>query len=103
LIYEDRVSNADIVDYKLTYSLPATTLNIGQYYKVQLAYLDTDGEVGYYSTVGIMKGIAKPEITIGLDAHSVNFFQGSFTGYYTIPEQIGGVAVNDLSERVYSY
>ena len=97
------VSNAEIVNFKINCELNKDQLNIGQYYKVQLAYVDTTGEIGYYSTVGIMKAIAKPEVSIGLNLHSLNYYQGSFTGYYKIPEEIDGTEVCDLSERVYSY
>lgn len=80
--------------------------NVGQYYKVQLAYISIENEaelIGYYSTVGIMKAIAKPNVSIKMDAHAINFFQGSFTGVYEIPEKIDDVNIYDLSERVYSY
>ncbi len=80
-----------------------STFNVGQYYKVQLAYIDATELVGYYSTVGIMKGIAKPNVSIKMDAHAINFFQGSFTGVYEIPEKIDDIQIYDLSERVYSY
>ena len=30
-------------------------LIVGNFYKVQLAYIDKEGLVGYYSTVGIVK------------------------------------------------
>ena len=39
-------------------------LKIGQFYKVQMAYIDTNGEVGYYSTVGIIKYTSKPIVKI---------------------------------------
>lgn len=41
-----------------------TALNIGQSYKVQLAYYSTDEIIGYYSTVGIIKFTAKPSVEI---------------------------------------
>lgn len=97
------INNSQIANFKISYTLDTDKLNIGQYYKVQLAYIATTGEVGYYSTVGIMKAIAKPEVSIGLELHSLNYYHGQFTGYYEIPEKIGDVEVNDLSERVYSY
>ncbi len=73
-------------------------INIGQYYKVQLAYVDNAGSIGYYSTVGIVKCIAKPTITIkNLNRNGSNFFNGTFTGRYELDEDNA-----DLSERVYS-
>lgn len=97
------VANAQISNFKINCSLSSNILNIGQYYKIQLAYVDTTGEVGYYSTVGIMKAIAKPKVSIALQLHSLNYYQGQFTGQYEIPESIGDIQVHDLSERVYSY
>ena len=43
----------------------------GQYYKVQIAYIDKNDEVGYYSTVGITKYTTKPEISIDGLTHGV--------------------------------
>jgi hypothetical protein len=39
-------------------------LSIGQYYKIQLAFIDANGVVGYYSSVGVFKYTAKPTIYI---------------------------------------
>ena len=39
-------------------------INEGQYYRAQLAFIKNDGEIGYYSTVGIIKCIAKPSVFI---------------------------------------
>lgn len=104
IVYESTISNSSIVDHKFNCDITdKSALNVGQYYKVQLAYVDLGGESGYFSTVGIMKGIAKPEVTIALEKHSINYFQGSFTGVYTIPTEIEDITINDLSERVYSY
>ena len=74
-------------------------INIGQYYKVQLAYVNQSGNIGYYSTVGIIKCIDKPEMTIaGMDKHGSNFYNGAFQGVYALNPKTA-----DLSERVYSY
>ena len=42
----------------------ASLINEGQYYRVQLAFIDIDGTIGYYSTVGIIKCVAKPTVYI---------------------------------------
>lgn len=69
-------------------------LNIGQYYKIQIAYVNKDG-VGYYSPVGTFKRTTKPLITI--PALEDNFYGGyEYTGVYS---QEGG----DDTEKVYSY
>ena len=102
-VYEENIPNSSIVDLSFKVVLQQSLLNVGQYYKVQLAYIDTNNLVGYYSTIGIMKAIAKPEVSLTLEKHSINFFNGEFTGKYEIPEAIGDIQIHDLSERVYSY
>lgn len=73
-------------------------LIVGSYYKIQLAYLDaTDQqEVGYYSTVGVIKCTARPIVTIqGLNLEDSNIHKYSYTGYYN--------NINDPTEKVYQY
>ena len=102
-VYEEIIYNTRISNLSFSATLSESVLNVGQYYKIQLAYIDLNGLVGYYSTVGIVKAIAKPEVSLTLAKHSVNFFNGEFTGKYEIPESINDIKINDLSERVYSY
>lgn len=69
--------------------------SVGQYYKVQIAYVQNN-EIGYYSTVGVIKCTAKPEISI------VNMTEGALhsdTTFYT------GIYKNngDSTEKLYSY
>ena len=79
----------DISDY-------TDKLYAGQHYKVQLAYIDTSGSIGYYSTVGIIKYTTKPSITIqDLRTGRVNASQYNYVGVYT--QQI------DTSEKEYKY
>lgn len=100
----------------------ANLLNEGQFYKVQLAYYTYKTElvlnpttglyeetimditnydnfiIGYYSTVGIIKCISKPKISIeGYTADSINLFNGTFLGVYDQTES------PDKTEKVYSY
>ena len=43
----------------------AIKLNIGQYYKIQIAYIEeNDSTIGYYSSVGVIKYTAKPEVEL---------------------------------------
>lgn len=80
----------------VTFSPKEMTFVIGQYYKVQLAYIDTDGVIGYYSTVGIIKCTTKPTIYIeGLSFGQANTHNYSYTGVYS---QEGG----DVTEKLYS-
>lgn len=109
----------------VTFELPeeyANLVNEGQFYKVQLAYYTyktelvinpTTGKyeetvlditnydnfiIGYYSTVGIIKCISKPKISIeGYTYESVNLFNGTFLGVYDQSES------PDKTEKVYSY
>lgn len=81
--------------------------NIGQSYKLQLAYgklertnnIITDKviEVGYYSTVGVIKYTAYPDVTIeGLEGSQLHSDTHTYIGNYS---QYG----KDVTEKVYSY
>lgn len=87
-------------DYKAIFDISLLktngTIKVGQYYKVQLAYIDVNNEVGYYSTIGVVKYTTHPIITIaGLDESKVNAHQYAYTGVYS---QYG----KDSTEKVYS-
>jgi hypothetical protein len=69
-------------------------LNIGQYYKVQIAYVN-GADVGYYSPVGTFKRTTMPQVKI--PALENNFYNGyEYTGTY---DQSQG----DSTEKIYSY
>lgn len=73
-------------------------LTIGQYYKLQLAYIDTTGTIGYYSTVGIIKYTTEPEVSI---IKSNNLIQDC-TGVYR--QQTTSTAnIKDNTEKVKTY
>lgn len=75
----------------------AFQLNLGQFYKVQLAYIDNNGVIGYYSTVGIAKYTTDPKVEIeGLESGGIGINKTNFVGHYS---QYKG----DVTERVYSY
>lgn len=83
--------------FDLTLDGRINKLNVGQHYKVQLAYIDATGTVGYYSTVGIIKYTTKPQISVkDLKQGRINSARYSYTGVYS---QEGG----DVLEKVYSY
>ena len=72
-----------------TLNLDELKLNVGQYYKVQMAYLSAGIEkndppvVGYYSTAGVVKYTSKPTVLIdGLDAKVRNAHAYSYIGRY---------------------
>lgn len=84
-------------NFDLTLDGRINKLNVGQHYKIQLAYIDTTGTVGYYSTVGIIKYTTKPQILIkDLKQGRINSARYNYTGVYS---QEGG----DVLEKVYSY
>lgn len=78
-------------------------LYIGQYYKVQLAYIDSDGIIGYYSSVGIMKFTTEPTVDIeGMEFATVNMNENVFVGTYS-QDKLSSAELRDISEKVYSY
>ena len=84
----------NIVTFHLNEEL-SKKLNIGQYYKVQLAYIDKNNLIGYYSTVGVIKKTTQPNIYIqSLEDGKRNQALNSYIGCY---EQ------EDFTEKVYSY
>lgn len=66
-------------------------LNIGQYYKIQIAYISNAGVIGYYSTVATVKYTTEPSISV-LD--STDGF--TYTGLYSQED-------GDTTEKIYSY
>lgn len=89
-------------------STEARQLNEGQFYKAQIAYckkvsIDSynnviGSDIGYFSTVGIIKCTSLPKVYINnLTQQSVNFFQNEFIGTYD------QTSCRDQTEKVYSY
>lgn len=73
--------------------------NESQYYRVQIAFVDHNDNVGYYSTVGIIKCIAAPTASInGYTSGNINMFNDSFYGVYSQDTTYG-----DSTEKAYSY
>ena len=65
-------------------------LNVGQFYKVQMAYVDDTNTAGHYSTVGVVKYTAEPEVSI-LEPKTGNLYEGLYS------------QSKDATEKVYSY
>lgn len=78
--------------YKLTLQTETQFLtdhmHEGQYYKIQMAFVDESGQTGYWSTAGVTK-------LIGLPQGSIEYQKNLCTGIYTPNE-------NDLNETLYS-
>lgn len=72
---------------------------IGQYYKIQVAFCDTNNndQIGYYSSVATIKCIAEPEVSIrGLSlSKDCNQNINTYVGEYS--------QKSDPTEKVYSY
>lgn len=73
----------------------------GQYYKVQLAFCDTTGQIGYFSSIGIFKYTTNAKVYIeGLDGLE-NELNGNLYDYIGRYDQ--AVVGGDTTEKVYSY
>lgn len=78
-----------------TFTFEEGSFRIGESYKVQLACIDSEGQEGYYSTVGIIKYTKQPEVTIdGLNKEAASSHQYDYIGRYFNEDQ---------TEKVYSY
>ena len=74
-------------------------LKIGQYYRIQLAFIDTTNTIGYWSNIATIKCVAKPSVTIAnFNASDANIFSNEIVGEY-----IQDTSTGDSSEKVYSY
>ena len=71
-------------------------IKVGNFYKIQVAYIDVKKVIGQYSTVGIIKATSMPVVTIsGLEENTSNNVLHSYIGTYKQED--------DVSEHVYSY
>ena len=99
------LTDSNIAYFTLTEE-QASKLNVGQYYRIQLAFIgkptgsSSEEEIGYYSTVGIIKCVARPSLKFGnnFKLNKVNVFTTDVIGVY---EQ--NVYFGDTTEKVYSY
>ena len=71
---------------------------VGQFYKVQIAAINENDEIGYYSIASIGKYTTKPSVSIG-GLRSINELNTHTYTYEGIYSQLGG----DMTERVYNY
>ena len=93
---ENNVVIFPVQNYKID-GLNDLEFKIGQYYKIQLAYINEDGNIGYYSTVGVVKCTSEPTVAIdNFDANKVNNNAPEFIGTFKQAEN------GDISEKVYS-
>lgn len=77
---------ASFGDTQVTFYLTSAQLNkfiVGEYYKIQIAYVNSLDEIGYYSTVGIIKYTGAPQATIpGFNEDIPNITQQVIVGMY---------------------
>lgn len=92
------INNEYVVEFDLG---AASKLKVGTFYKVQLAYVSKSNEVGYYSTVGIVKYTTKPIVRIdNLSDREPNTTHMTYYGFYS---QTSQDVARDATEKVYSY
>lgn len=96
-MYEDQYSNIKEYDKeKVIFDLSTNNkFEVGKYYKIQLACVDKDNQIGFYSDVGVIKYTGIPTISIeGLEDGINNSHLYSYIGKYEN---------EDIDEKVYSY
>lgn len=80
------LSNTKVVQFNLEEGIVHFTVNDvnfyqSDYYQIQLAYIGKDGTIGYYSTVGTVKAIIPPIVTISnLNPNGTNLFMNKLIG-----------------------
>lgn len=88
------VQSFDYDEYEIRFVINKE-LNIGQFYKIQIAYIDNNNIIGFYSTIGITKFTTKPEVGISnLKNNGINNHRYEYVGTYSQKEK-------DITERVY--
>lgn len=110
-----KISGATIGTVKITdcpnpavFRVAEFNLAIGEFYKVQLAYIDLTGEVGYFSTVAIVKCTSMPYVAIeGLSSTHSNNHNYVYTGLcrqasYDADTGVFETGNYDTSEKLYS-
>ena len=81
--------------YYVTFNI-GTQLQVGQYYKAQIAYINNEKKVGFYSNATTFKFTKNPILTIqNLNVNTINSHKYTYFGKYT--------NINDKGEKVYSY
>lgn len=77
-------------------------VNLGQFYQLQLAYVNTQtNQIGYYSSVGMTKFSSMPDVGIeNMSSISINDNLYTYKGTYS---QYDGKYYWDTTEKVYQY
>lgn len=95
------------------FNLNPNKYTVGQFYKVQIAFVKGDAnkgqreEVGYYSTVGVVKYTTTPTVSIeGLTFGKINSHNYYYTGVYSQAKYDSNgrvISCGDTTEKLYSY
>lgn len=85
-----------LVKQVVEFDISNLNLTIGQFYKVQLAFIDRVESIGYYSSTAVAKYTTKPLIEIsGLNSNKTNNHMYRYVGVYS--QKTG-----DATEKMYS-
>lgn len=102
-------ATTSILTSPASFSVAGFKLAQGEYYKVQLAYVDKfTKEIGYFSTVGVVKYTSTPSVFIeGLNAITSNSHNYIYTGVYRQAKYDTSKGIYDTSgydttEKLYS-
>ena len=88
-VYIEEITDDIKNNLKLEFDLKLLGLSIGQFYKAQLAYTNTENKIGYWSTVGVFKYTKLP-----------NFELTRYNDKFIVSLDY---ANGDLTEKLYSY
>ena len=100
IVYQTQLKDLTQISFdkqQIYFTIPENTFIIGTSYKLQIAYIDSSNQIGYYSTVGVVKYTAKPEVIIdGLEDSQLHSDTHTYIGVYSQKDK-------DVTEKVYSY
>lgn len=101
VMLHDSSNNDKLFDYEIgpnsyvTFNISELNLTVGQFYKVQIAFVDETRTVGYYSSTAVAKYTTKPALSIaGLNSNVTSNHLYSYTGIYS---QRGGDATEKMA------
>lgn len=79
-------------------------IQFGNYYKCQIAYIGQDDEIGYFSSVGVVKFTTEPTVTIkDMEDGVSNLARYTYVGHYSQEDTNRNVNDRDSSEKEFSY
>lgn len=100
-VYSNESGSDVIIDWDnnlVSFKINAKDIfRVGQYYKVQIAYVTEGNVVGYFSSSGVTKYTTEPKVYIeNLKTDKNNLHLHSYTGVYSQKDR-------DTTEKLYSY